>query len=420
LNLSFWECFLIGSVISSTDAASVFAILRSKNMNLKETTAPLLELESGSNDPMSYILVVLAIGVLQGGTGGFVVVLFFKQMIFGIAIGLIVAKIAKYLMEQPKLIADGNDTLLLIALVFTTFVIPEFIGGNSFLAVYCLGIILGNSKIKNKFGLVNFFNGITQLAQIGIFFILGLLSFPSKIPSILYSGILVFLFLTFIARPLAVGVLLLPFKPSWGQYFLVSWAGLRGVASIVFAIIAMGSGISLNYDLFHLVFLISILSVALQGSFLPFVAKKTNMLDAFSDVRKTFNDYQDEYAIKLMKITIDNNHDWYNKEVKNINFPEGTIALLIERGDEKLVPRGNTIIKDKDVVLLSLPVLNVRDDVILKEVVLDKNSKWCNKKIKDINLSKNDLIVMIKRNGENIVPNGDLELMENDLVVLYS
>lgn len=286
LELSFLESFLIGAVISSTDAASVFSILKAKNLHLKENTAPLLEIESGSNDPMSYVLVILAITLMQNQSSGFVIALFFKQMIFGILIGVLVAKISIYIYEKTSIITDENGSLFIIALVLLSYLLPFFCDGNPFLAVYFLGIILGNANILNKVPMMHFFDGITKLAQIGIFFTLGLLAFPREVPSILLTGMLIFLFLTFIARPAAVFLLLSFFKSGINQCLLVSWAGLRGVASIVFAIIAMDSGITLHYDLFHLVFLISILSVAIQGTFLPLAAKMTNMIDPHTDIKK--------------------------------------------------------------------------------------------------------------------------------------
>ena len=222
LNVEFLASFLIGAVISSTDAASVFSILKSKNLNLKDSTAPLLEIESGSNDPMSYILVILAITLLQGQSVNFVMILFLKQMLFGILTGVAIAKFASFIFTKTKLITAGNDTLFVIGLVLAAYAFPELYSGNPFLSVYFLGFILGNSKIKNKSALVNFFDSITSLAQIGIFFILGLLAFPSKIPSLLMTGTLIFLFITFVARPLTIFLLMAPFKASLGQNLLVS------------------------------------------------------------------------------------------------------------------------------------------------------------------------------------------------------
>lgn len=419
LNVEFLESFLIGAVISSTDAASVFSILKSKNLNLKDSTAPLLEIESGSNDPMSYILVILAITLLQGQSVNFVMILFLKQMLFGILTGLVIAKFASFIFTKTKLITAGNDTLFVIGIVLAAYAFPELYSGNPFLSVYFLGFILGNSKIKNKSALVNFFDSITSLAQIGIFFILGLLAFPSKIPSLLMTGSLIFLFITFIARPLTIFLLMTPFKASFGQNLLVSWAGLRGVASIVFAIIAIDSGINLHYDLFHLVFLISILSVAFQGTILPYFAQKVNMIDEFSDVRKTFNDYQEDFSIKLLNVEITEKSDWVDKEIKDIKLQQGSLILNIHRGNERIVPKGNTKILLGDSVIVSLPNTNVGDDITLKEIIIDKKHKWCNKKIKDLTLPNNYLIVMIKRDGETIVPNGEITLLEDDLLAIY-
>ena len=363
LELSFLESFLIGAVISSTDAASVFSILKAKNLHLKENTAPLLEIESGSNDPMSYVLVILAITLMQNQSSGFVIALFFKQMIFGILIGVLVAKISIYIYEKTSIITDENGSLFIIALVLLSYLLPFFCDGNPFLAVYFLGIILGNANILNKVPMMHFFDGITKLAQIGIFFTLGLLAFPREVPSILLTGMLIFLFLTFIARPAAVFLLLSFFKSGINQCLLVSWAGLRGVASIVFAIIAMDSGITLHYDLFHLVFLISILSVAIQGTFLPLAAKMTNMIDPHVDIKKTFNDYEEECAVKLLRITVPKNHEWVGKPIRCVEFPQKSLAVLIKPKQERIIPKNSTVIQAGDNITLSLPAINLPDEL---------------------------------------------------------
>lgn len=363
LELSFLESFLIGAVISSTDAASVFSILKAKNLHLKENTAPLLEIESGSNDPMSYVLVILAITLMQNQSSGFVIALFFKQMIFGILIGVLVAKISIYIYEKTSIITDENGSLFIIALVLLSYLLPFFCDGNPFLAVYFLGIILGNANILNKVPMMHFFDSITKLAQIGIFFTLGLLAFPREVPSILLTGMLIFLFLTFIARPAAVFLLLSFFKSGINQCLLVSWAGLRGGASIVFAIIAMDSGITLHYDLFHLVFLISILSVAIQGTFLPLAAKMTNMIDPHVDIKKTFNDYEEECAVKLLRITVPKNHEWVGKPIRCVEFPQKSLAVLIKRKQERIIPKNSTVIQAGDNITLSLPAINLPDEL---------------------------------------------------------
>ena len=356
--LNLLESFLIGSVIASTDAASVFSILKSKKLFLKENTAQLLELESGSNDPMSYVLVILVITLMQGLSTGFVFWLFFKQIVFGILTGVVVSKVAIYIFQKTRIIVDGNESLFLIALALSAYILPYFYDGNPYLAVYFLGIILGNANIDNKTAMMNFFDGITKLAQIGIFFFLGLLAESYKLPQLFYSVFIMFFILTVVVRPLVVFLLFYGFKSSVNQKILVSWAGLRGVASIVFAIIAMDSGVKLEYDLFHLVFLICVLSVAIQGTFLPVVSKITKMIDKNVDIKKTFNDYHEECAIKFLKLVVPVNHQWIGKKIRDIKFPDGALALVIKRGKDKVLPRESTVIKEGDKITLVLPIEN--------------------------------------------------------------
>lgn len=356
LHLPILESFLFGSVIGSTDAASVFSILRSKNLHLKENTAPLLELESGSNDPMSYVLVVLVLTLMLGRSAEFVFLLFLKQMFFGVFTGIFIAKSAIYFFQKTQIISDGNDSLFVVALVISTYALPQFYDGNPFLATYFLGIILGNARIDNKTSMMNFFDSVTKLAQIGIFFILGLLATPTEIPKLFVSGSCIFLFLTFVVRPIVVFSLLYPFKSSIGQKLLVAWAGLRGVASIVFAIIAMDSGLSFDYDLFHLVFLISVLSVAFQGTFLPWVSRVTNMIDENVDIKKTFNDYQEECAVKFMRLTVPADHQWINHRIRDIKFPDSSLVLYIKRDGRRILPKESTKIKGGDRITLTFPV----------------------------------------------------------------
>ena len=359
LQISLLESFLFGSVIGSTDAASVFSILRSKNLHLKEHTAPLLELESGSNDPMSYVLVVLALTLIQGQSVGFVLLLFLKQMILGVITGVVIAKSAIYIFQKTRFIVDGNDSLFIIALVLVAYALPQLYYGNPFLSVYFLGIILGNAPIDNKVSMINFFDSVTKLAQIGIFFMLGLLATPTEMPKVFVSGLLIFLFLTFVARPIVVFVLLYPFKSSYGQKLLVAWAGLRGVASIVFAIVAMDSDVLLDYDLFHLVFLISLLSVAFQGTFLPWVSRAASMIDENVDIRKTFNDYQEECAIKFMRLTVPAKHQWVGRKIQDIDFPNDSLVLYIKRNGKRILPKDSTKLLGGDRITLALAIENL-------------------------------------------------------------
>ena len=167
------------------------------------------------------------------------------------------------------------------------------IGGNGYLSVYITGIILGNLRLHNKKALVHFFDGVTSLSQILVFSLIGLLSYPSQMPKIIPTALLIVAILTFVARPFAVSLLMMPCKCSLRQCILISWAGLRGASSCVFAIMAVASGIRMKQDLFHIVFMVTLFSVAFQGGLLPMISGKLKMVDSKADVRKTFTDYQE-------------------------------------------------------------------------------------------------------------------------------
>ncbi len=414
------ESFLIGAVISSTDAASVFSILKSKNLSLKDGTSSLLELESGSNDPMSYMLTMIAL-MFMGGTWKVSQIgyMLFAQIVYGIVTGVLIAVFGGLILKKLKIVAEGVETIYIIALALASYGIASTIGGNGYLSVYLTGIILGNCTIKNKIILVHFFDGLTGLAQIGIFFLLGLLAFPHQIPTIIIPAVLIALFLTFIARPIAVFCILKPFKASINQCLLVSWAGLRGAASIVFAIMAIASGIHIESDLYHIVFMIALLSVAFQGSLLPFIAKKLDMVDD-DDVRKTFNDYQEKSSITLMRVFVPEGHRWENKTLQEASIPNDSLALMIKRDGENIIPKGDTVIKANDSVILSISEYDSHEDINLREISIDKNHKWCGKCIEELKLPGNVLIALVKRGQENIIPRGKTRLLEEDIVVIYN
>ena len=278
---------------------------------------------------------------------------------------------------------------------------------------------MGNSSIRNKKEIIPFFDGVTGLSQIVIFFLLGLLSFPHKFPYIMGTAIVIALFILLIARPVTVLLILKPFHCSLNQCLLVSWAGLRGASSIVFSIFAMAAGNDISRDLFHIVFMISLLSVAVQGTLLPYVSRKLDMIDDKADVQKTFNDYQEESAITLMRMYIPKGHNWENKHISEVHMPTGALALMIKRDDETIITRGNTQILAGDNLILSVPTYNPDDDEGLEEIFIDKNHPWGNQRIEDLNLPENVLIALIKRNERNIIPDGKTFIEPEDVVVLY-
>ncbi len=420
LKLSFAESFLVGSVISSTDAASVFAILRSKRLNLKYNTAPIIEFESGSNDPFAYMLTIIGISLLHNGKIESVFPMLFSQIGIGLFIGIIIAYFAIYILKKTSILIEGTDTLFIVAVALASFSFADVSGGNGFLSVYVTGLILGNSGIKNKISMIHFFDGITSLSQIVIFFLIGFLAYPHKIPESIFPALLIMLFLSFIARPIAVSFIMLPFKAKISQISFISWAGLRGAASIVFAIFVVADSTILKYDLFHIVFIVVLISVAIQGSMLPYIARKEDMIDRFCDVRKTFNDYQQEAAINLNTVKITKDHPWIGAQLKDIHFSENSLLLLIIRNNEKIIPNGDTTLQLGDEILSGTTVTNTKSNIELCETIIDEQHQWLNKKIKELRCGESFLIAIIKRGDTSFVPNGNTRIELNDTVVFYA
>lgn len=419
LKFDFLESMLIGAVISSTDAASVFSILRSKRLNLKYNTASLLEVESGSNDPCSYMLTVILLSLIQGNTEPMsIIYMIFTQLFFGVAVGIAAALLSYLMLTKTNLDKNGFGSILVFAMALVSYAGASTIGGNGYLSVYITGIILGNMEIPNKKSLVHFFDGITGLMQILIFFLLGLLSFPSEMVSVILPALAIAVFLTFVARPLSVFAILTPFKCPVRQQLLVSWSGLRGAASIVFAIVALVSPAVLKNDIFHIVFFIVLFSIALQGTLIPFFAKKLNMIDNKSDVMKTFNDYTREAPVEFIKLPITADHPWVNKKIKNIKFLPNTMLALIIRDDHQIVPRGNTALIDGDVAVLSGPSLDEKAVGSLTEIEIDSDNEWLGKTLSEIRLDSDKLVILIKRGNRIIMPTGKTKIKENDILII--
>lgn len=354
LRLPLLESFLIGSVISSTDAASVFSILRSRKLNLKNNLASLLEVESGSNDPASYMLTMIILSLMQNSGSNSLGLMIVFQVLFGVLFGLLLGFGCSFLLRHVTIQNDGFYPILVTAVALLGYGICGLIDGNGYLCVYLIGIILGNSKISHKKSLVHFFDGISWLMQIMLFFTLGLLSFPSRLPQVAVSGILVSLFLIFIARPLSVVSILSWFRVPLKEQLLISWVGLRGAASIVFAIFAVSYDVSLNQDIFHTVFFVALFSVSVQGTLIPWVARKLDLVGAEeSSVFKTFTDYDEESSHRLLEVQINPEHIWYGKTVLEAGIPEENLIVMIQRGEERLIPKGSTEILDGDILVLS-------------------------------------------------------------------
>lgn len=418
LKISFLESFLIGSVISSTDAASVFSVLRSKRLNLKYNTASLLEVESGSNDPFSYMLTAVILSVMEGKVSGVgVSYMIFAQIAYGAVSGLLVAYLAVLFLKKIKFCTPGFDMIFIVSVAVFSYALPSYFGGNGYLSAYITGIILGNIKMHNKKALANFFDGVTGLMQMLLFFLLGLLSFPSQFANIIVPAISIALFLTFIARPLAVFLILSPFKCHINQQLFVSWSGLRGAASIVFAIMTVINRVVMHNDIFHMVFFIVLFSILVQGTLIPFFAKKLDMTDKNADVMKTFTDYIDEVPIQFIQFVISNGHEWTGKMIKEIHLPPDSLFVLLIRNGKKIVPAGSLTLNSGDKIIMSGLATESDDGVHLYEKIITEDDEMADKKISEIKYGEK-LIIMIKRDKKIIIPKGTTVLKAGDILVI--
>ena len=421
LNIKLLESFLIGSVISSTDAASVFSILKSKKLALKNQSAPFLEIESGSNDPAAYMLTIIILSLMDNPTTyDKYLIMIAIQFVIAIIFSIILAIITIYVVKYLSLESNELSLIFYVGMLLLVFSLSEKFGGNGYLATYIYGIIIGNQHLKNKKAITNFFDGITALVQICVFFLLGLLAVPSLMPNILIIALFIALFLTFVARPITTFIILKPFKSSLNQIALVSFAGIRGASSIIFAIIATVSSTHIDNDIFHIVFCIVLLSILFQGSLLPFVAKRLKMVDNKGDVFKTFSDYKEENDVQFIKLIISEKHPWNQLKIKDLVLPVDILVVLVLRNKDVIIPRGDTLIEKDDVLIMAAPGFFDNTDIELKEIKINKHNIWLNQSIKDIQIAPYKLVTIIKRGKRVIIPNGNTVIKENDILVMLN
>lgn len=358
------EALLLGSIISSTDAAAVFSVLRSRNIGLRGRLRPLLELESGSNDPMAYFLTISLIQLItQESLSVWEIVLqFFIQMSLGLVYGYLLGKVSVWIINRIKLDYDGLYPVLIMAMVMFTYSISVFALGNGFLAVYIMALVLGNSSFIHKKSLTKFYDGQAWLMQIIMFIALGLLVNPHEIVPVIGTGLLVSTFLMFIARPLGVFASLLPFGMKLKDITLVSWVGLRGAVPIIFATLAVTAGIEKSYLIFNIVFFIVLTSIALQGTTLMTVARWLKVNRNVSSARNYPLELEitEGFKNELVEISIPFDCPQANKRIVEIGFPKNALIVMIERNKQYITPNGNTIIKPGDNLLV---MTNSRRDI---------------------------------------------------------
>ena len=376
-DLTLFESLLLGSIVSSTDAAAVFSILRGKNLALKKNLRPTLELESGSNDPMAYVLTIAFLSLVQipDKSVWSIVWLFLQQMTLGAVAGFLFGKLSKFVINRIRLDFEGLYPVLTIALMFITFSATDSVGGNGFLAIYICSVYLGNQNLIHKKTIMRMFDGMAWLMQIVLFLTLGLLVFPTQIVPFIGIGLLISLFLILVARPLAVFISLLPFKMRNRRRWYISWVGLRGAVPIVFATYPLLAGIDKASIIFNIVFFVSISSVLIQGTTLSIVAKWLHVgLPEKVKPPSPTDELLAEHPKTLMnEIHIDRASPVIGKKIVELNFPKNAIIAMIERNHNYLTPNGSTTLEEEDklIVLSDKPAV-IKDvySILGKEEIL--------------------------------------------------
>jgi len=349
------EGFLLGAIISSTDAAAVFSVMRTREVNLHDGLEALIELESGSNDPIAIFLTIGLTGILQSSDQSLwqLIPAFLLQMSIGASSGLFMGHIAGIVINRLRLNLEGLYPALALGIMLLTFSGTTILGGNGFLAVYILGIVIGNTDIVHKRSLLRFYDGIAWLMQIAMFLILGLLVFPSQLAPVAFDGVLVALFLMFIARPLSVIIALARSRFSLAAQLMVAWAGLRGAVPIILATFPLLAGVPSAGTIFNLVFFIVLASVLVQGTTITAVARWLGVNRPGGGEVRFPQEFvpQVGLASRLAELTVAPRAPAVGRALVELGLPRGALVVLITRGGDGVVPEGSTVFAAGDRVL---------------------------------------------------------------------
>lgn len=354
-SLNLKESLLFGAIVSSTDAAAVISMLGGSNLKKKIRTV--IEIESGSNDPMAYALILFILSMFGAGEKTSIfwgVIFLFRQIIFGALMGIIFGKISLPLGKILKIEREEFLTIHLIAMLFICFAGTNLIGGNGFLAIYLMGILVGNEHFDFRMNCIKNMRVASWLMQITMFIILGLLVFPSQLKAVVIRGSILAIMITIVARMAVVFALMSPFKYSKKEKFFMSWAGLKGAVPIIFSTNAITAGIENSQVIFNMVFYMVVFSVMIQGMTLKPLAKYLGLLDPVSEADADTIDLEELEELSLKKLYLDRKSEYVNKEIRDLNLPKSMHIISIRRGEEDITPRGDVILKAGDKILFSM------------------------------------------------------------------
>lgn len=360
LSLTVASAMLLASTMSSTDSASVFSILRGKGLNLKNGIRPLLELESGSNDPMAYILTTALIGVVtaaEASSPWMLLLIVVVQLVVGTLAGMLFGKGIVELMKRIQIANDSLYPILVLTACIFIFSMTYFLQGNSYLAVYVGGLIIGNSKFVHKRSTLSFFDGLTWLMQLTMFLILGLLVVPHEMWKVVVPALIVSVIIIFVSRPISVFACMFPFRKKYNfrSQVLVSWVGLRGAVPIILAILCKASNVPHADDFFNIVFFCTLVSLIVQGTSLPAMARRLGLADKDQSLDKPRNfdiDLPEEIKSVATEITVTDNLLQHGNRLMDMGFPQNTLVIMVRRQNSYFVPTGTSLLQSGDQLLV--------------------------------------------------------------------
>ncbi len=356
LDFSIWEGMLLGSIVSSTDAAVVFSVLRSRRISLKKPLKPLLEFESGSNDPMAIFLTTGFISLITVKNTGLISLFprFVLDMCVGAITGYLMAQAIVFIVRHLKLDYEGLYPVVTISLVLFTYCIAVLAKGNGILAVYLAGLRLGHAEFPNKKYITKFHDGLAWICQIAMFVTLGLLVYPSRLIPLAGAGLLLTFLLMVVARPVSVFLCLLPFNMNLREKTLISWVGLRGSVPITLATFPFTAGLPQADIYFNIVFFVVIASVFIQGTSIPFVSKILK-LDAPLVEKKSYPiEFRKMEGIDadLTEVIVPPNSEFAGKRISDLNSCHKCLIVLISRANKFMIPSPSFVIKSGDLLLV--------------------------------------------------------------------
>jgi cell volume regulation protein A len=355
--LAWPQALLLGAVVSSTDAASVFAVLRGSSLHLKRRVGTTLELESGLNDPVAVILTVaLTANLLEPGavSGWSIGADVLRELAVGGALGVGIGLGGRQLLARYPLPTGGLYPALTLAFALLAFGVTTLLHGSGFLAVYLAGLVLGNGPLPYRAGLLRVHDALAWLAQIGMFLMLGLLVFPSGLVMVAATGLGLALLLAFVVRPLVVAACLAPFRYPWRETLYIGWVGLRGAVPIVLATFPVLAGAPGANRVFHLVFFIVVVNALVPGGTVAWVTQRLGLQAAEPPAPQAVLAIESRLPLEgeLMSFYIDEALVVAGLSLRDLDFPEGAAVTLIVRGRKLVPPKGRTVLEPGDHVYI--------------------------------------------------------------------